>query len=199
MMIALQENQSEARERVLQAAETLFHQRGYQAVTMRDLAEALDMRQASLYYHAPQGKEQLFVEVTERGLARHQQGLRQAIRQAGPDIQAQLQRVADWFVAQPPLKLFSMAEADMPALAEENAEYLLQLAEEALFQPLIDAFAAAQAQDQIRAIKPERLAGLFLTMIEGILYTGRAYQQGPTPQALAYEMIDILLNGLRPC
>ncbi|MCA9873138.1 MAG: TetR/AcrR family transcriptional regulator [Anaerolineales bacterium] len=199
MMIALQENQSEARERVLQTAETLFHQRGYQAVTMRDLAEALDMRQASLYYHAPQGKEQLFVEVTERGLARHQQGLQQAIRQAGPDIQAQLQGVADWFVAQPPLKLFSMAEADMPALSEENASQLMQLAEEALFQPLMDAFAAAQMRGEIRAIKPERLAGLFLTMIEGILYTGRAYQQGPTPQALAYEMIDILLHGLRPC
>jgi len=198
-MIMTQENQSEARERVLQTAEALFHQRGYQAVTMRDLAEALEMRQASLYYHAPQGKEQLFVEVTERGLARHQQGLEQAIWQAGPDLQAQLEAVANWFVAQPPLKLFSMVEADMPALSEDNAHRLMQLSEEALFHPLINAFAEAQTRGEIRAIRPERLAGLFLTMIEGILYTGRAYKSGPTPQELAYEMIDILLNGLRPC
>lgn len=196
-MIAVQENQSEARERVLQTAEMLFHQRGYQAVTMRDLAEALDMRQASLYYHAPQGKEQLFVEVTERGLARHQQGLQQALWQAGPDLQAQLEAIADWFVEQPPLKLFSMVEADMPVLSAENAQHLMQLAEEALFQPLIEAFAAAQARGETRDFKPERLAGLFLTMIEGILYTGRAYKNGPSPQQLAYEMINILLNGLK--
>ncbi len=198
-MIAIQEHISEARERVLQTAETLFHKRGYQAVTMRDLAEALDMRQASLYYHVPQGKEQLFVEVTERGLARHNQGLEGAIRQAGPQVQAQLEAAADWFVAQPPLKLFSMVEADMPSLTAQNAQHLMQLAEESLFDPLIAVFAAAQARGEIRAVKPERLAGLFLTMIEGILYTGRAYKHGPTPQQLAYEMIDILLNGLKPC
>lgn len=198
-MIAVQENQSEARERVLQIAETLFHERGYQAVTMRDLAEALEMRQASLYYHVPQGKEQLFVEVTERGLARHHRGLEAAIWQSGPYLQAQLEAVADWFVEQPPLKLFSMAESDMPALSPENAHYLMQLSEEALFHPLITAFAAAQQRGEIRVVKPERLAGLFLTMIEGILYSGRAYKHGPGPQELAYEMIDILLNGLRPC
>ena len=199
MMIAVQEIQNKARERVLQTAETLFHQRGYQAVTMRDLAEALEMRQASLYYHAPQGKEQLFVEVSERGLARHQQGLEQAIWQAGPNLQAQLEAVADWFISQPPLKLFSMVESDMPALTAENAQRLMQLAEQTLFQPLIAAFAAAQQRGEIRAIQPERLAGLFLTMIEGILYTGRAHSFQTTARQLAYEMIDILLNGVMPC
>ncbi len=197
-MIAVQENQNNARERVLQTAETLFHKRGFHAVTMRDLAEALDIRQASLYYHVPQGKEQLFVEVTERGLARHHEGLLTAIRQAGPCLQAQLEAIADWFVAQPPLKLFSMVEADMPALTSENGRYLMQIAEEALFQPLITAFAAAQKRGEIRAVSPERLAGLFLTMIEGVLYSAQAHKNSLTPQQLAHEMIDILLNGLYP-
>lgn len=198
-MIIAQEIQSEARERVLQAAQTLFHEHGYQAVTMRHLADSLDMRQASLYYHAPQGKEQLFVEVTERGLVKHQHGLQRAVRQAGPDLQQQLQAVADWFIAQPPLKLFSMVEADMPALSDENAARLMQRAEQALFAPLIAAFAAAYQRGEIRAIAPERVAGLFITMMEGVLYSSRTRKTAVPMDQLAYEMIDILLNGLRPC
>jgi TetR/AcrR family transcriptional regulator, cholesterol catabolism regulator len=198
-MIAAPEIQSEARERVLQAAQTLFHDHGYQAVTMRHLADSLEMRQASLYYHAPQGKEQLFVEVTERGLLKHQHGLQNAIQQAGPDLQQQLEGVADWFIAQPPLKLFSMVEADMPALSAENAARLMRLAEQALFVPLIGAFAAAQQRGEIRAVAPERVAGLFITMIEGVLYSSRSRKTAVPVHQLAYEMIDILLNGLRPC
>jgi len=48
-------------------------------VSMRDIADALAMRQASLYYHVPEGKEQLYVEVAMRNLRRHQAGINQAI------------------------------------------------------------------------------------------------------------------------
>lgn len=195
-MVTTQDTQSEARERVLYTAETLFQRHGYQSVTMRDLADALTMRQASLYYHVPQGKEQLFVAVTERGLARHAQGISQAIASAGPNLEAQLTAVAHWFIAQPPLKLFSMVEADMPALSAESAGRLMHMAEQSLFKPLSQAFAAAQERGEIRPMAPERLAGLFLTMMEGVLYSSRAQTPHIPPAELAGEMIDILLNGL---
>ena len=146
---------------------------------MRDLAEALDIKQASLYYHVPQGKEQLFVEVTERGLARHHQGIVQAAAEGGPDIQQQMTAIANWFIAQPPLKLFSMVDADMPALSPDNARRLMELSEQALFTPIIAAFDAAQQRGEIRPIAPERLAGLFLTMMEGILYISGARKNSP--------------------
>ena len=51
---------SAARERVLDVAEALFAERGLARVTMREIAHAACMRHASLYHHAPGGKEQLY-------------------------------------------------------------------------------------------------------------------------------------------
>jgi AcrR family transcriptional regulator len=59
---------------ILDAAERLFAERGYAAVKMHDIARAVDMRHASLYYYAPAGKEQLYVEVMERNFNRHRAG-----------------------------------------------------------------------------------------------------------------------------
>ena len=60
------ESGSEAHERLLNVAEHLFLTRGYAAVSMRDIADALHVRQATLYYHVPEGKNQLFLKVAER-------------------------------------------------------------------------------------------------------------------------------------
>ena len=38
---------SDAKQRVMETAETLFMKRGYNAVTLRDIADALGIRQAS--------------------------------------------------------------------------------------------------------------------------------------------------------
>jgi AcrR family transcriptional regulator len=70
----MERESSESRERVLQQAEHLFSERGYAAVTLRDIAAGLGIRQASLYHHVPGGKEQLYVEVTERNLRRIRMG-----------------------------------------------------------------------------------------------------------------------------
>ena len=48
---------SDAKARVLEAAETLFHTRGYKAITLRDIASAVGLNHASLYHHVPGGKE----------------------------------------------------------------------------------------------------------------------------------------------
>jgi len=117
---------SEARERVLQQAERLFSERGYAAVTLRDIAVGLGIRQASLYYHAPGGKEALYVEVTERNLRRHHQGLERALRQAG-GMRVQLRAAAHWLLSQPPMNLSRMLRSDLPAIAQAHADHLLAI------------------------------------------------------------------------
>src|SRR5688500_2573667 len=119
---------TEARERVLDAAEQLFAQRGYAAVTLRDIGAAVGIRHASLYHHAPGGKEALFVEVTERHLERHRAGLVSVIAAAEPDLRAQLHAAAGWLLSQPPMDLIRMTYSDMPAIAEAHAERLSWLA-----------------------------------------------------------------------
>ncbi len=54
-------------ERILDAAETLFAERGYAGTTLRDVATAVGLRIPSLYNHFP-NKESLYAAVLERGI-----------------------------------------------------------------------------------------------------------------------------------
>ncbi len=187
----------DARERVLEVAEQLFHERGYNAVSMRDIAEALEMRQASLYYHVPDGKEQLFVEITQRGLMRHRQGLEEIIAGVEPNIEVQLQAAAHWLSDHAPIKLLSMLETDMPAISQEGAQKLTYLAFQCFFLPLTKLFQEAIEKGELRPFDPNQLAGHFLSMMDGISYTTTAGHTPVPMDQLAIEMIDILLNGVR--
>lgn len=54
--------ESVPRERILATAARLFHERGYQATTVRDVAAAVGIRAGSLFHHFP-SKEQMLVEM----------------------------------------------------------------------------------------------------------------------------------------
>lgn len=188
---------SEARERVLAAAERLFSTKGYAAVTLRDIAAAIGIRQASLYHHVPGGKEELFIEVTERTLARHHAGLDAAIRSAPEQIRDQLRAAAAWLLAQPPMDLLRMMHSDMPAIAEAHAQRLGMLAYDSLIQPLEAAIAAACARGEIVHQTPGLVAGGLLGMLQSLHAIPDYALDGPR-EALAYALIDVLLQGLCP-
>ena len=124
-----------SKQRVLDAAEEMFMEHGYAAITLRDLAERLDIRQASLYYHFPDGKEQLYVEMAERAFQTHSEGMRGEMDAAGDDLRSQLLAIADWFAQHRPINVIGMMYADLPALSRERAQRLAQTAYEALFFP----------------------------------------------------------------
>jgi AcrR family transcriptional regulator len=185
-----------ARERVLVAAETLFRQRGYNVVTMQDIAEEVGIRQASLYYHFP-SKEQLFITVIEQVFERHRNGLQQALAGAGSDLRSQLHAASSWFISQPPIHFLSLMRTDMPALSEEQTQRLSLIAEQSIFEPIRQAFIAAQEQGQIRDVKPNILAGFFLSVMDGISYASTLPETSPR-DVMASELVSVLLDGLRP-
>jgi AcrR family transcriptional regulator len=188
---------SDARQRVLDVAERLFMQHGYAAITLRDIAEALGMRQASLYYHFPEGKEQLYVAVVQRVFARHRAGMEAAIAQGGKTLAGQLAALASWFASQPPLNLLGMTHADFSALSEANMQALSYGGYEALFTPLRQMFRAAQERKEIRPLEPDLLAGCFLALIDSASVIRRQPTIQPRAQ-MVDEMISILLDGLYP-
>jgi AcrR family transcriptional regulator len=190
---------TEARERVLDAAERLFAQRGYSAVTLRDIAADVGIRHTSLYHHAPGGKEELFIEVTERHLRRHHDGLTQAIIHAEPNVRAQLCAAADWLLSQPPMDLIRMNNSDMPAINAAHADRLSWLAYESMLAPLEDALEHAQQHGEIKHHNLGLIAGGFLGMIQSLYAVPQSAldEHALSRQALAYDLIDVILNGLR--
>lgn len=188
---------NDARTRVLNLAERLFGERGYAAVTLRDIAGELGMRQASLYYHVPGGKEQLFVEVTERGLLRHQAGLEAAIA-AGADLEARLKGAARWLLSQPPVNIGRMVHSDMPAIGKEHADRLIDVSFQCLLLPLARELMAAEARREISSQQPVLLAASFINIIEGLWSAGGGRPVPVTNEEMADELIRVLLDGMRP-
>ncbi|MGL4650645.1 MAG: TetR/AcrR family transcriptional regulator [Caldilineaceae bacterium] len=184
-----------ARRRLLDVAELLFMRRGYSAISLRDIADALGIKQASLYYHFPGGKEEIYVAVAERAFARHHEGMCAALADH-TDIQAQLEAVAAWFATQPHMCLMGMVHADLPALHPAGTETVTAAAARGLFEPLVTAFAAAQARGEVRPMPPPMLAGAFLALLDGATI---AHLMGNAAdhRAVTNALISILLNGVR--
>src|SRR5205823_8641959 len=51
--------------RILTAARDLFLARGYRGVSMKEIADVVQVTPAALYYHFPKGKEDLFTKMIQ--------------------------------------------------------------------------------------------------------------------------------------
>ena len=83
-------NTSNGKQHLLLAAEELFIERGYRAVSIRDIAQAAGVTNAALYYYFP-NKEALFSEVLSHHVESICQRMREAARE-GDDCQARLKK-----------------------------------------------------------------------------------------------------------
>lgn len=187
---------SDARERVIVVAEKHFSEHGYKATTLTNIAQELNIKKASLYYHVPGGKEALYIEVTERGFEKHRIGLETAISNAGDDLKAQLIAASKWLTSQAPMNFSRMIHNDMPLISKEQAQRLMWIGYQALLVPIENLFKQAHSRDTIWLPDPTALAGSFLSIVQGL-------HQAPSERAQASkaeyinQMIDVLLNGLR--
>ena len=190
------ESTSEARARVLDAAESLFAHKGYKAVTLRDIAAEVGIRHTSLYHHVPDGKEALYVEVTTRHLQRHRIGLTHAMTTAAPDVRSQLFAAADWLLSEPPVDFLRLTFSDMPEIAPEHAARLSAAVFEALILPVATCLEGARSRGEIAPHTSRLIAGGMLGMIEGLHAVPPAAIIG-SRQAMAYDLLDVLLRGLQ--
>src|SRR5947199_5741730 len=81
--------------RILDEAQALFSERGYVGTTVQQVANKLGITKAALYYHFPQGKEEIFVELMRRHLRRLHQGLEQALS-SDQNVREQLEGMAEY-------------------------------------------------------------------------------------------------------
>jgi len=80
--IMVQRSTKNGRRRILDAAETLFTEQGFNAVSIRDIAEHCEVTNAALYYHFP-SKAALFEEVLEQHAQRLDERMRAAVHEEG--------------------------------------------------------------------------------------------------------------------
>ena len=127
--------------RLLEEALLLFGQRGFNGVSVREIARAAGIRASSVYGHL-ESKEQLLFQLTFVGHEEHHEVLRQALLEAGADPVDQITRLVDAHVrfhATYPL-LARVCNRELAALAPESRDTVLAVRHqsEQLFLDVID-------------------------------------------------------------
>ena len=206
-----------SRTRVLECAERLFMERGFQAVKLRDIAAELGVRSASLYYHFPGGKLEMFLAVLDAAMDRFKLGLETAVREAEDGLEAELEAAARFFFSQPKIDFFRMLESDLDQIAPEQRGEVATKMHQSLQGPIMEAFRramrpgnvppgtptadAAQARQTTSgtapAPMPELLAGSFLAIVQGIHHLRADFEIPVTKEQMASQMSRILAAGLR--
>ncbi len=187
-------SQTSSREAVLNAAEQLFAVRGYTSVTLKQLADTLGMKQASLYYHFPLGKEDLYVEVMLRHLEHRRSVLERLISQAEPSLRGCLLEVGVWLIRQLPLHAGRMFVSDLPELSSDKAAQIEASIYRCVFAPIEGIF--IQHRHQLKGQFQNDLGfigGTFLCSLEA-LYTVKQFGSKTDEELVAY-LVDLLLEG----
>lgn len=185
-------SKNSSREAVINVAQELFVARGYTSVTLKDIAERLGIKQASLYYHFPGGKEDLFVEVTIHHLEQRRQGLEQVIAKASSlELEDCLNQLAKWLLTQPPLHVSRLVDSDLPALPKEKAAQIESVMDRTVIPAIAQLF--SRYQQDLRA-EPFYIAATFLAVIEPIR-TFKQYSPNGEEEMIA-KSINLFLHGV---
>jgi AcrR family transcriptional regulator len=170
-------------------------ERGFSGVRLADIARALRLKPASLYYHAPGGKEELYLAVMRRHLGRRKAALQAVIATGPADIATVLQRVLAWKVRQPPLNSTRFFMSDVRELATEPGKALTFELLDSAWAPVEALLTAARERGEIRPeLDPGMITGLLLSAADGMLVALSAGEL--EPETLAESVCNVLLHGI---
>ena len=185
--------------RILDEAQALFSEWGYVGTTVQQIADKLEITKAALYYHFPQGKAEIFVELLRRHLRRLHRGLERAI-QSGATARERLEAMAAWIDAQAPAgdveklrrELIHIDEADRASLREEFRSLV--------FQTIHDVLRQGVASGELREHDSTFVTWVFLNAACAVAGECAVACSRPAdaPRALVALLLDGIGAGIRP-
>ena len=185
---------SKAKLRILEVAEELFMTRGYEVVKLKDIAEILDIKQPSLYYHFPGGKEEIYVEVVIHALSTLNDELLEVISDHINDLRQDMMEIGRWAQDRMVMSPIVMYRIDMPLLSEDHQQRLGITISTKLFAPIFEMFAAAQRRGELREVDLNTVTGMFLSMLESL--SDAINFRSSDKMTIWERSIDVLLHGI---
>ncbi|TCW79809.1 TetR family transcriptional regulator [Burkholderia sp. SRS-46] len=186
-------------ETVLDQALNVFWQKGWQATSMADLAEATQVQRGSLY-HAFGGKEQLFLLAFDRYERRFLSEAQAALD--APSVSLALERFFD-------VAITNMTSGSPPrgclttktASESEELSPLIQARLRALLDALEARITEALSRDAVRAglkLPPAPAAQVIVAFTRGLAVIERVYHEPAQLHALAENFASLLLGPAAP-
>lgn len=182
------------REAVVAAAAELFARKGYDAVSMRDIAKASGMLSGSIYYHFP-SKDDLFAEVHARTVARIHARLDAALDGVDgpwPRLEAALSAHVEGLLESGEAAA-TVLSADLPLHRVDLSRVLVAQrdAYEARLRALVEGAVLREGVDP-------RLFRLFLLGAANWMTVWFRPGGGVEPGALARALADLMRRGAEP-
>ncbi len=189
-------HESSARDQLLDVAERHFAARGFAGVTIKDIAQDLGIRQPSIYYHVPGGKEDLYREVMIRHMERHREGVEAALAAASDSLESQLIGVGLWMLSRPPLDNAQMVKRDFPELSPEVVKQMETCFERCVFAPMERVFLRANESGLLRHADARVLARMFFALMQSLGASRQYWQRHTDAEHVVGSSIDIFLHGI---
>jgi len=181
-------------ERILEGATHLFVTQGYHRISMREIAEAVGVSKAGLYYHF-KDKEDLLLAILTAYLDNIER-LLDGVQQAGGSTRSQVTGLMHAIFAQAPEQraIIRLASQEMVQLSQEartrfgllyHEKFIAQI--EAILQHGIN-------RGELRALDVHLATWILLGMMYPFFYPAHERELG-TPEAALDLMIDVFFDG----
>jgi AcrR family transcriptional regulator len=180
-------------EQIARTAARLFLEKGFASVSLREIAEPLGIKPASLYHHCAGGKAELYVRSVQESMRAYRSGLEHASE--GFPFEKALARVAEEMVVKGGFDLSRIALVDLPAVREAggDADAALDSLHAGAHEPLRNLFLRGQAEGVVRSdVDPDLAAASVMAIVSGL---GWHHEGGA---ALVRSAVQLLLDGARP-
>jgi TetR/AcrR family transcriptional regulator, cholesterol catabolism regulator len=190
------ETRPTVRDRILDAGVRLFGERGYDQLSMRDLAGAAGCSPANLYHHF-RSKYELFFTIIEEAMLLHLAGLEEALRTREDPVD-QLRHVVETHLRlhleRPEVRL--LTRDFHPLRGEERARFAAQRDR---YEHGVRAIVSRAVADGRLRVEDPKLA--VMVALAGATEVERWYRpEGELPRdEVVRRIADFLMDGFRGC
>jgi AcrR family transcriptional regulator len=157
----------ETQNRILDEAQALFSERGYVGTTVQQVASKLGITKAALYYHFPQGKEEIFVELMRRHLRRLHQGLRHAMH-SHPTAREQLEAMAGYIARHAPAGDVEKLRRELIHIGEDHRASLREDFHALIVRTIHAVLRSGVEHGELREHDSEFVTWIFLNSVCGV-------------------------------
>ena len=176
--------------RILTAARDLFLARGYRGVSMKEIANAVQVTPAALYYHFPRGKEDLFTRMIQTLFV--DEGMADLDRALGtaPDLRERLTRATAALLMLPLDEHMTMLLRDAREhIKDPQSQRIILSLRDRIRQQVEGLFQAAREAGEMRTDIPvTELVGFYMGMLREA--------KSPPGVPPATHLVTVLLEGI---
>jgi AcrR family transcriptional regulator len=182
-------------EEILAAAAVVFARRGYADTDLEQVAKAVGVSKAAIYYYF-KSKESLFLAAVDQGMRL----LGEAVQARGSDVEDPLARIGEAIRAY--LRFFHDHPQFVELLIQERAAFRDRKKStyfehrDASAQRWRDIFAGLIRDGRVRELPVERLLDVVSDQVYGAMFTAHFTGGRRSPDEQAADIIDIVIGGM---